>query len=68
MIDMTIEGSGWRIDQAEMFSAIAAFSVIRLVNETRLHQISIMQGSAGIGDNDIPCLEPVIDLETRIGG
>jgi hypothetical protein len=27
-IDMTIEGSGLRIDQAEMFSAIAAFSIV----------------------------------------
>src|SRR5580704_1161523 len=67
MIDMTIEGRGRRIDQAEMFSAIAAFSVVRFVDENCLHLIAIVQRSAGIGDDDVALLEPVADFKTGIG-
>ena len=67
MIEKTTEGSGFRIDHAEILSAISVPASIEFVGEHGLDLVAVMQRSAGVGHDDFADVEAFEDFRDGVG-
>ena len=67
MIEKTTEGSGLRIDHAEILRAISVPASIEFVGEHGLDLVAVMQRGAGVGHDDFADLEAFEDFGVGVG-
>src|ERR1700760_2855105 len=65
--ERTTEGSGRRIDQAEILTAITALSLVRSLEVSGLHRVAVVQVGASAGDDGFAFLEPAANLDIGVG-
>ena len=68
-MNRTSAGTGWRIDQAEMFQFIVRASLsLVAAGQHRPHRVAVAQEGAGAGDDEVALVEPLAHLDQRAGG